>query len=75
MEDFTNLEKLDMDSMSDEAIKSFGERYMAEASRVLSTGLIVASDKEMINLALAISIGLYMKGLTENKFNDEVKIH
>lgn len=75
MEEFTNLERLDINNMSDEAIKSFGERYLAEATRVLSTDYIVASDKEMIRLALAISVGLYMKALIENKFDDEVNIH
>jgi hypothetical protein len=76
MDEFTNIKDVDLNALSDEVLRSFGERYFDDASRVLFTGAILAKDQEMIQLAVAIVMALYSKKLNEGVFTpDKMRIH
>lgn len=65
MDEFTDYENLDLQNLSDTVLDSFCERYLAEAMRVVSTGIIFSSDEEMIRLSMGIVVGMYFKRLAD----------
>ena len=69
MEEFTDMD-IDLNSISNEVIQSFGERFSMDATRLLNTQIILPGDGHMINLALAIALGLYMKNLVDGEYNE-----
>ena len=71
MDEFTNLKNMDLDILSNEVLQSFGERYMEDATRVLLTGCLLPRDNVMVQLALAITLGMYSKKLVEGNFKNE----
>ena len=75
MEEFTNIDGMSIDELSDTVLKSFGERYAEDVARVLNTGVILSYDSHMIQLALAITMGIYMKKIVDNDFDEEVVLH
>ena len=76
MDEFTNIKDVDLNALSDEVLRSFGERYFDDANRVLFTGAILAKDQEMVQLAVAIVMALYSKKLNEGVFTpDKMRIH
>lgn len=75
MEEFTDIDGMKLDDLADTVLKSFGDRYAGEATRVLNTGIILPDDAHMIQLALAITLGIYMKNIVENKFDEEDTVH
>ena len=75
MEEFTNIDGMSIDELSSTVLKSFGERYADEVARVLNTGIILSHDAHMIQLALAITMGMYMKKVVEHEFEDEDTVH
>jgi hypothetical protein len=74
MEEFTDFESLDIQDISHEVINNFGQRYLMDAARVLDTQIVLPGDGHMIQLALAIASGLYMKQIVEDGFLEE-KMH
>jgi hypothetical protein len=75
MEEFTNISFDNLEELADTVLKGFGDRYASEVTRVLNTGIILPSDAHMIQLALAITMGIYIKKIVENNFDEEVVIH
>ena len=75
MEEFTDINGMSLDDLSDTVLKNFGDRFAADATRLLNTGVMLPNDSHMIQLALAITMGLYMKKLMENDFNEKDVIH
>ena len=71
MDEFTDLSFDNLDELADTVLKSFGDRYASEATRVLNTGLMLPGDGHMVQLALAITMGMYMKKIAENAFEEE----
>jgi hypothetical protein len=71
MEEFTNIEEMNLNSLSNEVLQGFGERYAMDASRVLNTGILLPGDDQMIQLALAITLGLYMKKIADDEFDEK----
>ena len=74
MDDFTDFQNLDLESMSTEVLENFCDRYMEDALRVVNTGLIFSPDRDMCRLALAIVVGLYFKKLSEGVYSEE-RVH
>lgn len=75
MDEFTDIGEIALEDLATAALTNFGERYSADATRVLNTGILLPGDGNMIQLALAITMGMYMRSLVENKFSGEVQIH
>ena len=75
MDEFTDINGMSLNELSDTVLKSFGERYAEDVARVLNTGIMLPHDSHMVQLALAITMGMYMKKLVDNDFNEEVVIH
>jgi hypothetical protein len=75
MNDFSNVDMMNLHDLGDSVLKSFGDRYANEATRLLHTGVILPTDSDMIQLALAITIGLYMRKLIDNDFDEKEVIH
>ena len=65
MEEFTNFSGVDLEQISEWALEGFGDRYLEEALRVVNTGVVLPSDKEMIKLSVSIVIGLYFKSIAD----------
>lgn len=75
MEEFTDITNINLQELSAEVIESFGERYLHDANRVISTGLVYSGDEDMCRTALAIVIGLYFKNLTEGIYSSDRSVH
>lgn len=75
MEEFTEINGMSLNELSNTVLKSFGERYSDDVARVLNTGVLLPNDYHMIQLALAITMGMYMKKLVDKEFDDEVVLH
>ena len=75
MEEFTDIEEMSLDKLSNEVLQSFGERYAMDVNRILITGVILPDDHQMIQLALSITLGLYMKRIAEGDFLEERTIN
>ena len=75
MEEFSNINGLNLNDLSNVVLKNFGDRYAGEATRVMNTGIILPSDSNMIQIALAITMGLYIKKLVDKEFDEEETVH
>jgi len=73
MEEFTDLENINLQEMSNIVLDSFCERYLEDAQRIINTGIYLPRDGEMIKLSLAIVMGLYYKRISDGvKTGDRV---
>lgn len=75
MDEFTDYENLDLQSLSETVLDSFCDRYLQEAMRVVNTGIIFSSDEEMIRLSLGIVVGMYFKRLADGIESGEKVTH
>lgn len=75
MEEFTDIDSMSLNDLSDTVLKNFGDRYAGEATRLLNTGIMLPEDSHMIQLALAITMGMYMKKLVDNEFDEKDTVH
>lgn len=75
MEEFSDINGLTLNDLSSVVLKNFGDRYSGEATRVMNTGIILPSDGNMIQIALAITMGLYIKKLVNKEFDEEETVH
>lgn len=75
MHEFTDFNKLDLEDMATEVITAFGERYLAEAMRVVSTGILLPEDAHMVQMSLHALVGLYLKQVRTGETIENKVIH
>lgn len=75
MEEYHNFSEVDLEQISEWALEGFGDRYLQDALRIVNTGIVLPSDKEMMKLSVSIVIGLYFKSITEGINNGDKVIH
>lgn len=56
----------------DELFRAFGDRYIEDAMRVVTTRLSVPTDQDMIYEALCIIVAMYMQKVQDGKIAQRV---
>ena len=69
------MEELNLDGMENEALETFGERYMAEAMRIVTTKIILPQDTDMIQYTMALCMGIYMQKLRNGEIERDKVVH
>lgn len=75
MNEFTDLEHIDLEELSTEVLESFCDRYMLDATRIVNTGIFLPGDMDMCRTAIAIVLGMYLKKLAEENYIKDKVIH
>lgn len=72
-----NIEELEfsVDEFENVLFESFGDKFINDAYRLVSTNTIVPGDEEMIYEAMCIIVSMYMQKLKEGSINKDKVFH
>jgi hypothetical protein len=67
-----NLEDTDVENA---LFQDFGDKYIADALRVLTTKHVTILDRDMVYEAICIVVALYMKKVQDGVINQDKVMH
>jgi hypothetical protein len=71
------FERMDIDDldMENELLEGFGDKYIADALRIVTTRITTPLDNEMIYEAMCIIVAMYMNKVNTGSINKDRTLH
>lgn len=68
-------EEIDIKAMENQLFENFGDKYLTDMIRIISTKSPIYTDNSLIHEALCIMLAMYMQKIKDGEINQNRDLH